>query len=229
MRALGHVVEGVAAAELLGLLLGIVAVLVVALIRALVLGWLAGFDFGFGRLRRGLVGRCSGLDGLEGQRRSVLGGILARRFGDGRGEELAKGGRALIDHGGFRAVGLDALLAVLCCRLDLGRDGLVGSRLLGTVVAIAAAATLYSWRVNSRGIHESSDKALKIMGATTVMAVVMIVWCAATLVAHPEKAHLPSPVPDLSRADQPGSPKVDLGYEVQSGYVNWPLSQAKFV
>lgn len=25
------------------------------------------------------------------------------------------------------------------------------------------------------------------------------------------------------------SPKVDLGYEVQSGYVNWPLSQARFV
>ncbi len=25
------------------------------------------------------------------------------------------------------------------------------------------------------------------------------------------------------------SPKVDLGFEVKSGYVNWPLSQAKFV
>ena len=25
------------------------------------------------------------------------------------------------------------------------------------------------------------------------------------------------------------SPKVDLGYTVDSGYVNWPLSQAKFV
>ena len=36
--------------------------------------------------------------------------------------------------------------------------------------AIAIAITLYFWRVNIRGIHESSDKALKIMGATTVMA-----------------------------------------------------------
>ncbi len=36
--------------------------------------------------------------------------------------------------------------------------------------AIAVAITLYFWRVNIRGIHESSDKALKIMGATTVMA-----------------------------------------------------------
>ena len=43
--------------------------------------------------------------------------------------------------------------------------------------AIAVAITLYFWRVNIRGIHESSDKALKIMGATTVMGVIMIVWC----------------------------------------------------
>ena len=31
--------------------------------------------------------------------------------------------------------------------------------------------TLYFWRVNIKGIHESSDQALKIMGATTVMGV----------------------------------------------------------
>src|SRR5205807_7765922 len=41
--------------------------------------------------------------------------------------------------------------------------------------AICVAITLYFWRVNIRGIHESSDKALKIMGATTVMAVIMII------------------------------------------------------
>jgi amino acid transporter/nucleotide-binding universal stress UspA family protein len=75
--------------------------------------------------------------------------------------------------------------------------------------AIAIAITLYFWRVNIRGIHESSDQALKIMGATTVMALIMIVWCLATLVVHPEKAHLPTMVPDLSRSDAPGSPKVD--------------------
>ena len=32
---------------------------------------------------------------------------------------------------------------------------------------------------------------MKIMGATTVMGVIMIVWCLATLAMHPEKAHLP--------------------------------------
>lgn len=95
--------------------------------------------------------------------------------------------------------------------------------------AVAAAVTLYFWRVNIRGIHESSDKALKIMGATTVMAVVMIVWCAATLVAHPEKAHLPSPVPDLSRADQPGSPKVDLEGKPIPDALGHPLDPLGFL
>ena len=37
-------------------------------------------------------------------------------------------------------------------------------------VAIACAITLYFFRQNLLGIHESSDKALKIMIATTVMA-----------------------------------------------------------
>ena len=64
--------------------------------------------------------------------------------------------------------------------------------------AIAIAVVIYFWRVNVRGIHESSDKALKIMGATTVMGVIMIGWCLVTLAMDPSKAKLPSPVPDLS-------------------------------
>lgn len=46
---------------------------------------------------------------------------------------------------------------------------------------IAVAITLYFWRQNIRGIEESSDKAMKIMGVTTVMIVVMIVWCGLTI------------------------------------------------
>src|SRR4051794_29345625 len=64
--------------------------------------------------------------------------------------------------------------------------------------AIAIGIVLYFWRVNARGIHESSDKALKIMGATTVMGVIMIAWCLLPLAMHPEKAELPTAVPDLS-------------------------------
>src|SRR5438094_19723 len=43
-------------------------------------------------------------------------------------------------------------------------------------VLIACGITLYFFRQNLIGIHESSDKALKIMIATTVMAVVMLIW-----------------------------------------------------
>jgi amino acid transporter len=47
--------------------------------------------------------------------------------------------------------------------------------------AIAVAITLYFWRQNILGIEESSDKAMKIMGVTTVMVVVMVAWCGVTL------------------------------------------------
>jgi amino acid transporter/nucleotide-binding universal stress UspA family protein len=85
--------------------------------------------------------------------------------------------------------------------------GLVGELLHLTITptqmelssaAIAIAITIYFWRVNLRGMHESSDKALKIMAATTVMGVLMVGWCLVTLAMHPEKAHLPTAVPDLS-------------------------------
>jgi amino acid transporter/nucleotide-binding universal stress UspA family protein len=48
-------------------------------------------------------------------------------------------------------------------------------------VILAIGVTLYFFRQNLIGIHESSDKALKIMIATTIMAVVMITWCLVTL------------------------------------------------
>ena len=101
---------------------------------------------------------------------------------------------------------------------------------------ICILITLYFWRVNTRGIHESSDKALKIMGATTVMGVIMVGWCLVTLAMHPEKAHLPTMVPDLSvKADIPdalGHPldpvgfmgRTPLGGELHAmnpGHVNW--------
>ena len=48
-------------------------------------------------------------------------------------------------------------------------------------VAIACTITLYFFRQNLRGIHESSDKAMKIMIVTTIMAVILIGWCGVTL------------------------------------------------
>ena len=54
----------------------------------------------------------------------------------------------------------------------------------GGSVAIGCAVTLYFFRQNILGIHESSSKALKIMLVTTIMAVVMLGWCGLTLCLH---------------------------------------------
>src|SRR5215472_12593987 len=43
----------------------------------------------------------------------------------------------------------------------------------------------YFWWKNIQGIHESSDKAIKIMKITTVMVVILIVWCLITLFKSP--------------------------------------------
>lgn len=48
-------------------------------------------------------------------------------------------------------------------------------------VVIACAITVYFYRLNVVGIHESSDKALKIMIATTVMGITILGWSAVTL------------------------------------------------
>jgi amino acid transporter len=45
----------------------------------------------------------------------------------------------------------------------------------------ALIATVYFWWQNIIGIHESSEKALKIMQVTTVMVVMLIVWCGLTM------------------------------------------------
>jgi amino acid transporter len=46
---------------------------------------------------------------------------------------------------------------------------------------------LYFWWKNIQGIHESSDKAMKIMKITTVLVVILIVWCIVTLWKVPAK------------------------------------------
>lgn len=58
-------------------------------------------------------------------------------------------------------------------------------------MAFAIMVTIYFYRQNVVGIHESADKAFKIMIATTVMAVLIIAWCLITFAFHPDKARLP--------------------------------------
>ena len=58
----------------------------------------------------------------------------------------------------------------------------------------AAVVTLYFWRKNVIGLHESSEKALRIMQVTTVMVVILIVWCVATILKNGYNP-VPAPVP----------------------------------
>jgi amino acid transporter len=48
---------------------------------------------------------------------------------------------------------------------------------------------IYFWRKNTEGIHESSQKAVQIMIVTSVMVVILIIWCTITVLKVP--VHLP--------------------------------------
>ena len=46
---------------------------------------------------------------------------------------------------------------------------------------LAIIIVVYFWWKNTQGIHESSQKALQIMVITTVMVVILIIWCTITV------------------------------------------------
>ena len=50
---------------------------------------------------------------------------------------------------------------------------------------LAIIVVIYFWWKNTQGIHESSQKALQIMIITTVMVVILIIWCTITVLRAP--------------------------------------------
>ncbi len=50
---------------------------------------------------------------------------------------------------------------------------------------LAVFIVIYFWWKNTQGIHESSEKAVQIMIITTVMVVILIIWCAITILRAP--------------------------------------------
>src|SRR5262250_547582 len=69
---------------------------------------------------------------------------------------------------------------------------------IGTVDVIAASfaiiVTVYFWWENTKGIPESSEKALHIMKLVTVMVVILITWCIYTVMVR-HSALPPFPYP----------------------------------
>jgi amino acid transporter len=63
----------------------------------------------------------------------------------------------------------------------LGYNTLSTGQLNAIAVGLALAITVYFWWQNTKGLHESSERALRIMQVTTVMVVLMICWCAVTI------------------------------------------------
>jgi len=73
---------------------------------------------------------------------------------------------------------------------------------------LAVIVVIYFWWKNTQGIHESSSRALQIMVITTVMVVILIGWCAFTILRTPVRLP-PSP---LSSAGAIPLSKESLGW-----------------
>src|ERR1022692_2635170 len=73
----------------------------------------------------------------------------------------------------------------------------------------------YFWWKNTQGMHESSQKALQIMGITTVMVVILLIWCAITVLRAPIQLP-PNPLhPGVVPLN-----KESLGW-LNSGWLGW--------
>jgi amino acid transporter len=57
------------------------------------------------------------------------------------------------------------------------------------------AVTAYYWWLNVKGIHESSIKALRVLQITTIMVVILLIWCPLTILLRGGASLPPAPVP----------------------------------
>jgi len=64
----------------------------------------------------------------------------------------------------------------------------------GVSVVFALAVTVYYWWQNTKGIQESSEKALRVMQITTVMVVILLTWSVITIFKNGYQA-VPWPTP----------------------------------
>jgi amino acid transporter len=80
---------------------------------------------------------------------------------------------------------------------------------------LAVLVVAYFWWKNTQGMHESSQKALQIMAITTVMVVILLIWCTITVLRAP--IQLP---PNPLHAGVVPLNKESLGW-LNSGWLGW--------
>src|SRR5882762_4438721 len=69
-------------------------------------------------------------------------------------------------------------------------------------VYFSIVVTVYFWWSNIKGVPESSGKALRIMQITTVMVVILLIWCPLTLALRGHATLPPLPTPANQHLDK---------------------------
>jgi amino acid transporter len=78
---------------------------------------------------------------------------------------------------------------------------------------IAIGVTLYFWRTNIIGIHESSERALRIMQLTTLMGLMIFAWSAMTLWVMPHGTlHVPPLKPIFTQSSLDPTKQASSGW-----------------
>ncbi len=78
---------------------------------------------------------------------------------------------------------------------------------------IAIGITLYFWRMNIIGIHESSERALRIMQLTTVMGLIIFAWSAVTIWSMPAGSiHAPPLAPIFTQTSLDPAKQASSGW-----------------
>jgi len=89
---------------------------------------------------------------------------------------------------------LGGLLSELAQYFHLTKSAFSGGLIDVIAASFAIIVTIYFWWENTKGIPESSEKALHIMKLVTVMVVILIGWCIYTvIVRHSQLPPLPHP------------------------------------
>jgi len=80
-------------------------------------------------------------------------------------------------------------------------------------VIISIAITAYFWWLNIKGMHESSDKALRIMQLTTIMGVLIVGWSFLTLFRHHTHLSVPPFHPVFTQSSMdPNKEESSMGW-----------------